>query len=288
MSSTNDPHVCVDMHLPLRLTLDAAGRAVREDPRNASTGELSVARRPGLDLSLAERFGAALTGKLWKNGRPLRIRHLDGDPAIHAKVEHHAKTWEQFANLTLDFGDHAKAEIRISYHLDGQSWSYIGTDALSIPRREHTMHFGWLTPETDDKEIARVTVHEFGHALGMIHEHQHPDNPIKWDKGAVYEYYCKRLKWTKQEVENNLFAAQSRAETQLGQYDVHSIMHYPVEPEFTTDKKAVGWNYVLSALDKKFIAQVYPKVSPQRAMNMPPPSLPIAADVPDMITRRWG
>lgn len=288
MSSSGDHHVCVDKHLPLHFVLDAAERAVDEDLRNAPSGELKLARRPGLDWSLAERFGAALTGKLWKNGRTLRIRHLSGDPAIHAKVERHAKTWEQFANIKLDFGSHPEAEIRISYDLDGQSWSYIGTDALSIPQDEHTMHFGWLKPETEDREVARVTVHEFGHALGMIHEHQHPDNPIKWDKDAVYDYYCNRLKWTKQEVEDNLFAAQSRVETQLGDYDITSIMHYPVEPRFTTDKKAVGWNYVLSALDRKFIAEVYPKASPQRALGAPPPSVQIAADVPKTITLRWG
>jgi hypothetical protein len=276
------------MHLPLRLTLDAAERALDEDPRNASKGQLSVARLPGLDTSLAERFGAALTGKRWKNGRRLRIRHFDGDPAIQAKVERYAKTWEQFANLLLDFGAHADAEIRISYHLDGQSWSYVGTDALSIPDGEHTMHFGWLTPQTEDKEVARVTVHEFGHALGMLHEHQHPENKIKWDKEAVYQYYCNELKWTRQEVEDNIFSAQARAETQFSKYDHCSIMHYPVAPEFTTDKHEVGWNYELSDADKKFIAQVYPKKVPQRAMNMPPPGMQIAADVPGMITRRWG
>lgn len=33
------------------------------------------------------------------------------------------------------------------------------------------MHFGWLRDDTDDVEWRRVVVHEFGHALGAIHEH---------------------------------------------------------------------------------------------------------------------
>src|SRR3546814_16093667 len=40
------------------------------------------------------------------------------------------------------------------------------------------MKFGWL-----DQGVVQ---HEFGHMIGMIHEHQNPrDNPIQWDKPAV-------------------------------------------------------------------------------------------------------
>src|SRR3546814_1258342 len=40
------------------------------------------------------------------------------------------------------------------------------------------MNFGWL-----DQGVVQ---HEFGHMIGMIHEHQNPrDNPIQWDKPAV-------------------------------------------------------------------------------------------------------
>jgi hypothetical protein len=268
--------------------LDAAERAVMEDSQNASTGQFSVSRRPGLDPDLAERFGALLTGKRWKNGRRLRVRHLDGDPAIHAKVERFAKTWQQFANLTFDFGAHAEAEIRISYHLDDQSWSYTGTDALSVAEAEHTMHFGWLEPDTEEQEVRRVVIHEFGHALGMIHEHQHPENQINWDKDAVYDHYCNRLKWTRQQVERNLFAPQARGETQFSKYDPCSIMHYPVPPELTVDRRAVGWNRELSATDKRFIAQIYPKPLPQGVMSAAPPPDSIAASTPEVIMRSWG
>src|SRR3546814_11299975 len=40
------------------------------------------------------------------------------------------------------------------------------------------MNFGWL-----DQGVVQ---HEFGHMIGMIHEHQNTrDNPIQWDKPAV-------------------------------------------------------------------------------------------------------
>ena len=30
---------------------------------------------------------------------------------------------------------------------------------------------------------------EFGHALGLIHEHARPDSQLVWDEGALREYY---------------------------------------------------------------------------------------------------
>src|SRR5580700_8658332 len=101
LAETDGPHVCIEMRLPPPLMLDAAERAIAEDARNASAGQVIVGRRLGLDPSSAEIFGALLTGKRWKNGRTLRVRHLGGEPAIHMKVEACARIWEKFANLKL-------------------------------------------------------------------------------------------------------------------------------------------------------------------------------------------
>jgi hypothetical protein len=285
---TGEPRVCIEKTLSPQLVLDAAERAIGEDPQNASVGQVVVERRFGLEPSAAEKFGALLTGKRWKNGRTLRVRHLDGLPVIHAKVESFARLWEQFANLKLEFVARGGADIRISYQLDGQSWSYVGTDALSISEPELTMHFGWLTPHTDDVEVRRAVTHEFGHALGMIHEHLHPMHKINWDRQAVYDYYIKRLKWTKALVDFNLFAAQSRWDTQFNEYDPASIMHYPIPAEFTIDRRPVGWNTDISSSDKIFISQIYPKIAPKAAMSMPDLETLKAAAAPGMITRRWG
>src|SRR5262245_41053607 len=230
MAGGNDegPHVCLDKRVRQQDLLKAAELAIAENPENAPSGDVDAARRLGVDTSSSrEIVGAVLTGKKWMPGQKLRVRHLDGDPQIHAKVEHYAKTWEQFANLQFVFIREGDAEIRISYPLDGNSWSHIGTDALTIPRDQHTMHYGWLRPTTPDEEYRRVVVHEFGHAIGMIHEQSQPMNTIKWDKAAVYRSY-EQQGWSRERVDSNVFAKYDVMLTQFSAYDPHSIMHYPV------------------------------------------------------------
>lgn len=121
------------------------------------------------------------------------------------------------------------------------------------------MNFGWFNSSTSDQEFSRVAIHEFGHALGMIHEHQHPLASIPWDVNAVYQYYADTQGWSKAQVDNNIFAKYSTSQTNYSTYDQASIMHYPVEEELTIGNFSVGWNTVLSSTDKSFIASVYPK-----------------------------
>ncbi|MEZ4614045.1 MAG: hypothetical protein R2867_00825 [Caldilineaceae bacterium] len=105
---------------------------------------------------------AALTGKLWSPGRTLRVRFLDGEAAIWQRVEPFAHQWSDYANIKFAFGNDPDAEIRISFLQPG-SWSYIGTDALSIPKDQPTMNFGWLKQATPNDEYSCVVTHEFGH-----------------------------------------------------------------------------------------------------------------------------
>jgi serralysin len=210
-----------------------------------------------IDVHPENSRGAVITDNKWTPGQTLRVCFLDGDPIVQQKIEAVAHQWSQYINIRFEFGNDPDAEIRISCQ-PGGSWSYIGTGALSIAKDRPTMNYGWLKPDTPDEEYSRVVLHEFGHALGCIHEHQHPEAGIPWNRDAVYRYYMETNNWTKEDVDNNLFAQYSKDVTQFSQFDTQSIMLYPIPKELTTNGFEVGWNKYLSETDKAFMGKIYP------------------------------
>jgi hypothetical protein len=200
--------------------------------------------------------------KLWENGRRLRVRFLDGLPDVQGKVAAIAKEWEAVANLRLDFVASGPSEIRVSFAEEGFSWSAVGTDALTTASSEPTMNFGWLDPTTSLREYQRVVRHEFGHALGMIHEHQNPaaQGQIPWDKPKVYAYYAQQG-WSHADVDSNIFDVYSEDSTNHTAFDPTSIMEYAIPDSLTVGSYSVGWNTTLSTTDVEFMRRQYPKGS---------------------------
>lgn len=201
--------------------------------------------------------------KLWENGRRLRIKFIDGRAEVQAKVVSIAKEWENIANLRMDFVNSGASEIRISFAEQGFSWSTVGTDALTVPSSEPTMNFGWLEPNTSLREYQRVVRHEFGHALGMIHEHQNPAalGQIPWDKPKVYAYYAQQG-WSHADVDSNIFDVYTEDSTNYSAFDPTSIMEYAIPDSLTIGSYAIGWNTEFSQTDIEFMKRQYPKDAP--------------------------
>jgi hypothetical protein len=208
---------------------------------------------------------AVMPELLWKNTR-IRVRFLNGEPTIKKKVEDIAKEWEKHANIILDFVDDEDSEIRIGFKWknDKSSWSYVGTMAVTltedgtISKDNPTMNYGWLGPTTAEIEYRRVVLHEFGHALGCIHEHQSPAGGIPWDIPKVYEFYKNTQGWDKDEVDQQVLGRYSETITNFTEFDPKSIMEYPVDNALTIGDFEIGWNTELSENDKKFIMKMYP------------------------------
>jgi len=150
-------------------------------------GELNKAIERGTFL------GAAFSTALWESGCTLKVYFFDGSKSLQEKIALDATEWSQYANIKFDFGKHERdaAEIRISFSFQaGKSWSYLGKFAQKIPKDEPTMNFGWLTDVSSEEEIKKVVLHEFGHALGLVHEHQHPRSKIQWNKANIEKAFA--------------------------------------------------------------------------------------------------
>lgn len=212
---------------------------------------------------VATKTRAALVrANKWPPGSIIRVAFLDGDPAVQKKVQAVAETWTgpNMANVKLVFvSDPKKSDIRISFKYSG-SWSTIGTTCRTIPDTDPTMNYGWLTPSTDAAELRRVVLHEFGHALGLIHEHQNPlGDQIPWDRKQVErDLSGPPNNWDKATIEHNMFEPIAKKEVNGTASDSKSIMMYPIPAKWVTDPKyAVGLNSELSGTDKKFIHEQY-------------------------------
>jgi hypothetical protein len=238
---------CIDRVVPEEYRVQAARAAAAENPLNLPRGVPP-------ELALEHR-------KMWRPGRALKVRFLEGERSVQARVRQFAEEWTTHANIRFQFVTTGDAEIRIAFQNDG-SWSAVGTDALVteyFQRDEPTMNFGWLTEDGSDVEYSSVVLHEFGHALGCVHEHESPAATIKWNKPVVYRDLAGPPNyWDKATVDRNVFEKYSASQTKYTEFDRASIMLYAFPASWTLDGQAYEENTKLSALDTKFIAECYP------------------------------
>ena len=270
--------ICFDRPIASPHKLEAARLAMSENKLNEPP---PLVLPPGASFHPLKM--AIFTGKRWENGRKIGVRFLDGSAKQRTLTQKYASVWSKFANLLFDFNAGSKAEIRVSFAADPGSWSAVGTDCLvrkAFPLNEATMNFGWLRDGTDSDEWRRVVTHEFGHALGAIHEHQNPSGGIKWNLAAVYRTFSgPPNNWSKEEIDFNIVQKYSITQLNATKFDIKSIMLYAFPSNLIVGGQATPNNTDLSSGDKKFIGQMYRKTAAAAAQPAPRkhPALSLAA-----------
>jgi hypothetical protein len=214
------------------------------------------------DLGAVARM-AVVSTKKWPTGSTLRCRFLDGSPKMRSKVKAVALEWQAIANIKLKFVSSGAAEIRISFYADAGSWSAVGRDCLNtsyFPVHQPTMNYGWLRDDTDATEYHRVVTHEFGHALGCIHEHQQPKFSRVWDVPKVMKYFSGPPNyWSAADIQSNVLQKYSPNGLSATVFDPKSIMLYAFDGALFADGKGpTNENTNVSVLDAKKIKQMYP------------------------------
>lgn len=211
--------------------------------------------RPQRTIYLGEGRASAvfLFRKMWITGSTLRVRFIGGTSEQIAISKQQAQWWSDHANLTFSFSDDVDAEIRVSFDPNDGAWSYIGTDALDIPHNQATMNLGFFEGGT--------AAHEFGHAIGLAHEHQNPDGGIEWNETVVIRSLGgPPNNWPEQQARHNVLNKYSADQIRGSEFDPDSIMLYFFPDNWVLNGSGTKANSVLSDQDKAFIAstQAYP------------------------------
>ncbi len=237
---------------------DMANRAVVDYSKYSGDKRAEACRVLTVDNNTDPR-GAALTSKVWPRGQVITVSFIGGSDFVRERVIFYAKKWEEHANIKFNFISGNAGTLRVSFVEGAGSYSYVGTDALRIAQNQETMNFGWFTNNTPEQEFSRTTIHEFGHALGLIHEQQHPEANLDWDRDFVYEYYAGAPNfWNRQQVDINLLNRYSVAQTTFNDYDQYSIMHYAILGRLINQSTNTPNNTTLSEGDKELAGILYP------------------------------
>ena len=107
---------------------------------------------------------------------------------------------------------------------EGGSWSALGSEAEGVTVDKPTMVLSFHDKK-DDHQIRATIVHEFGHVLGLGHEHQHPSYWKVIKDFVNTESMRKSLKLNRNDF--NMQWVNTTLRSSNTPYDEDSVMHYP-------------------------------------------------------------
>lgn len=125
-----------------------------------------------------------------------------GSPKQHAKVDNVIQEWTWYANITFEKSTpkNSTATLRITFDPNNGSWSCIGTSAKDRVGPAPTINLGWIGDnDTTTEREHGITLHEFGHVIGLRHEHQSQarSSKIHLKEKETIKYYTNDQGWDK-------------------------------------------------------------------------------------------
>lgn len=252
-------------------------------------------------LSKKARDGAIFASKRWGDSHnfPLSVCfYIDVEASstnnIVSDIMAAAKEWQRDDNaVRFNFSDpldttkvrrcknSSSADIRIGFSHRGY-WSVVGTDSVKVKRDIASnklyrgesklltsMNFGgWdiWSARPSQEYVKKIARHEFGHALGMPHEHQNPNGKCddKYDWGKLLED-TKQIGWDEKKTKANFGPINSELLASMN-FDNTSVMMYRIPRKYFEKSHQKNNPCMISNLNEKIsekdyelISKMYPK-----------------------------
>lgn len=122
------------------------------------------------------------------------------------------------------------------------------------------MNYDDLYPDDDDFYYDYYVLHEFGHALGLEHEHQSYNATIVWNIRALMNY-CRNTfdpPWDSAKIYSNIINRFSREMVTASDYDPSSIMMYSFPDSLVTSGYVPQTgNSKISRTDSLHVSKLY-------------------------------
>ena len=222
----------------------------------------------------------------------LRVCFMGGKDENNAKVAEIGATWlndDPAMGLKFDFGKAGKprrcdpkssreSQIRVDYQ-DAGYWSVLGqVSVVYLKQEEASLNLAGMGDAAmeafDIPDVRGTIIHEFGHALGLLHEHQSPvstcSNEFNWD------YIVKYLSgppnnWSEDQIKTNM-ATEVGEDLMMTDFDQKSVMLYYFPEEFYSDGSKASCfiqkpNDDISETDRGTVQYMYPANVADREAN---------------------
>src|SRR5262245_17909337 len=190
--------------------------------------------------SLGQVRGVVVRALTWKRGETIKVCFHGGTRIAQQRVARIASEWMQYASVIFDFEESGAprlcqgsgADIKIAFEDNKGWWSLPGTTSRTQNPSMNLQFYGADTPilangqPAPEAPMRSTILHEFGHALGLLHEHQSPnancDAEIDWE--AAYKIGV-QIGWDKVQVDRNFRQLAMDPSLNATKIDRKSIMH---------------------------------------------------------------